>query len=42
MASSKIAIKKSYGEFCLSPETFALLRELGQPDALQEPDVAQC
>ncbi len=34
----KIVINKSYGEFCLSHTAFLRLRELGQREALQEPD----
>ena len=35
----KIVINKSYGEFCLSHTAFLRLRELGQREALQEPDL---
>jgi len=34
----KIIINRSYDEFCLSHQAFVRLRELGQPQALQEPD----
>lgn len=37
----KIVINKSYGEFCLSHRAFLRLRELGQREALQEPDLGQ-
>jgi hypothetical protein len=40
MAIRKIVINRSYGEFCLSHKAFVRLRELGQPEALQEPDIA--
>ena len=35
----KIVINKSYEQFCLSHRAFLRLRELGQPEALQEPDL---
>jgi hypothetical protein len=34
----KIIINKSYDEFCVSHKAFLRLRELGQREALQEPD----
>jgi hypothetical protein len=34
----KIVINKSYDEFCVSHKAFLRLRELGQQEALQEPD----
>ncbi len=34
----KIIINKSYDEFCVSHKAFLRLRELGQPEALQEPN----
>jgi hypothetical protein len=34
----KIIINKSYDDFSVSHEAFVRLRELGQQDALQEPD----
>jgi hypothetical protein len=34
----KIVINKSYGEFFVSHKAFIRLRELGQPDAIQETD----
>lgn len=35
----KIVINKSHGEFYVSHRAFLRLRELGQRDALQEPDL---
>ena len=35
----KIVINKSYDRFCVSHKAFLRLRELGQPDALQETDL---
>ncbi len=35
----KIVINTSYGEFCVSHKAFSRLRELGQREALQEPDL---
>ncbi len=35
---AKIVINKSYDRFCVSYKAFLRLRELGQPDALQETD----
>lgn len=35
----KIVINTSYGEFCLSHRAFLRLRDLGQPEALHEPDL---
>jgi len=35
---AKIVINTSYNPFCVSHEAFLRLRELGQPDALQETD----
>lgn len=35
----KIVINKSYDQFCLSHKAFLRLRELGQPDALNETDL---
>jgi len=35
----KLVINKSYGAFCLSHMAFLRLRELGQREALQEPDL---
>ena len=34
----KIVINKSYERFCVSHKAFLRLRELGQPEALQEAD----
>jgi hypothetical protein len=34
----KVVINRSYGKFCLSHTAFLRLRELGQREALQEPD----
>jgi hypothetical protein len=34
----KIIINKSYNEFCVSHKAFLRLRELGQQEALEEPD----
>jgi hypothetical protein len=34
----KVVINKSYGKFCVSHAAFLRLRELGQPDALNETD----
>jgi hypothetical protein len=34
----KIVINKSYESFCVSHKAFVRLRELGQPQALQEDD----
>lgn len=34
----RIVINKSYEQFCVSHKAFLLLRELGQREALQEPD----
>jgi hypothetical protein len=34
----KIVINRSYGKFCVSHSAFLRLRELGQPDALNETD----
>ncbi len=34
----KIVINTSFDQFCLSHQAFMRLRELGQPDALQESD----
>ena len=36
----KVVINTSYGTFCLSHTAFLQLRELGQQNALQEPDIA--
>jgi len=36
----KVVVNKSYGHFCVSHKAFLRLRELGQPDALQEIDQA--
>jgi hypothetical protein len=35
----KIVINKSYDKFCVSYKAFVRLRELGQHEALQEPDL---
>ncbi|MGH7164528.1 MAG: hypothetical protein ACREIS_03260, partial [Nitrospiraceae bacterium] len=35
----KVVINKSHGVFCLSHAAFLRLRELGQREALQEPDL---
>ncbi|CAE6789612.1 MAG: hypothetical protein H8K06_04925 [Nitrospira sp.] len=35
----KIVINTSYDQFCLSHKAFLRLRELGQPDALNETDL---
>ena len=35
----KIVINKSYGEFFVSHQAFIRLRELGQPEAMQEVDL---
>ena len=35
----KIVINKSYGEFFVSHKAFIRLRELGQPEAMQEVDL---
>jgi hypothetical protein len=35
----KIVINKSYDRFCVSHKAFIRLRELGQPEALQETDL---
>ena len=37
----KIVINDSYGEFVVSHKAWLRLRELGQPDALQEVDFAE-
>jgi hypothetical protein len=37
-STRKIVINRSFGEFCLSHRAFLRLRELGQREALQEPD----
>src|SRR5213594_109436 len=39
MSERKIVINKSFGEFCVSHKAFLRLRELGQREALQEPDL---
>ena len=39
MIMRKIVINKSYEQFCVSHKAFLRLRELGQREALQEPDL---
>ena len=38
--TTKIVINTCHGKFCLSHKAFLRLRELGQQEALQEPDAA--
>ena len=41
MKMRKVVINTVYGGFGLSHEAFLRLRELGQPDALAEPDIGE-